>query len=102
MVQSQTGHSATIMLVALLVLAGIVTAGYVVWQRQYTYTATPSTNYASNSSSSTYSSSSGSSNADLGSNLSGVNSSLSKESSDQSGANGAINDQQNQVQVPTN
>jgi hypothetical protein len=108
MSRNQAGNSVITALVGLLVLAGVAAAGYAVWAHQYKPTASNQTSAsqtgtASKTSTPTTSTTTASTDVSaLTNDLNGVGSSLAKENTDQSGTNSAINDQQNEIQVPTN
>ena len=98
MTKHESGHGIIIALVVIIVVAGIGLSGYLVWKRHDKKAASPVQHSAASQSAASPGSLS---NDELGSDLNGVNSAVSQEGQDISNANNALNDQQNEVQVPT-
>ena len=112
--KNQSGHTPLLALLGIVVLAGIVAIGLRVHQQMDSKTVnlgkgptvTASSNQAATTSTSSSTPSStipaGSSNADLNSDLTSINSSIAQDNGNVTAANSAVNDQQNEITVPTN
>ncbi len=105
MKSNQSGNGAPMVVLAILVILGIAAAGYAVWAHQYKPTATnqtvsqsPVTKTTTTPATTTTPSSTI---TGLSNDLNAIGSGLAKENADQNSVNTAVNDQQNEIQVPT-
>lgn len=109
--KNQSGHTLLIALLGVVLVAAVVVVGWRVKndnKAANTANTPPTSNSTATTPNSTSNSSAaatipaGTSNSDLNNDLSSINSSISQDNSNASAANTAINDQQNQITVPTN
>jgi len=105
-VTRQSGNTLLALLVGLVIVAGLAGTGWYVYQHQRQLVATPSVEVTTPASTTdtqpSSQTSSGTDNASLQADLNATASSMNQQDKDAAGTNGALNDNQSQIIVPTN